>query len=131
MQSAIYNFQTSIPFAYWGEPAMVWPDEVSAVFQDELDALTTAGQYMGRQWISADYRSFDLQSPDLAVVTVRETWEDTLYELGLAGYPDFDDPVIGRRGPYTLDATYTLERGPDGWQVTGLVLEGEAPDWEE
>ena len=131
MQRAIYAFQTAIPFFFWGNPIMDWSPEISAIFQPELDALTAAGQYMGHRWNSADYRSFDLQSSDLAVVTVRETWDDTLYEMGEAGFPEWDDVVIGQRGPYALDATYTLERGEDGWQVTRLVLEGEPPTWEE
>jgi hypothetical protein len=131
MQRAIYGFQSDIPFAFWGDPYLVPAEEVTTIFQEELETLAAAGQYVGRQWINANYRSFDLQSPDLAVVTVRETWEDTLYELGPGGYPDFEDPVIGHRGPYTLDATYTLERGPDGWQVTRLVLANEPPAWEE
>ena len=131
LQRAIYGFQTSIPYAYWGEPSQTWADEVQAVFQPELDALQAAGHYAGRRWNSANYRSFDLQSPDLAVVTVRETWDDTLYQMGLAGIPQYDDPIIGLRGPYTLDATYTVERGEDGWRVTRVVLEGEPPEWEE
>ncbi len=131
MQRAIYAFQTAVPFFYWGSPIMDWSPEITAIFQPELDDLTAAGQYMGHRWNSADYRSFDLQTPDLAVVTVRETWDDTLYEMSEAGFPQWDDPVIGQRDPYTLDATYTLERGEDGWQVTRLVLEGEPPAWEE
>jgi hypothetical protein len=130
LQRAIYAFQKTIPFAYWGESDQGWTPEVAAVFQDELDALKAAGQYTGRQWLNANYRSFDLQSPDLAVVTVRETWNDTLYEQ-VKELPDFDDPIIGHRGPYTLDVTYTLERGPDGWRVTRVVLADEPPAWEE
>jgi len=130
LQRAIYAFQKTIPFAYWGEPEQGWSPEVAAVFQDELDALKAAGEYVGRQWIIANYRSFDLQSPDLAVVTVRETWDDTLYKQ-LKEFPDFDDPIIGHRGPYTLDVTYTLERKPDGWQVTRVVLADQPPAWEE
>jgi hypothetical protein len=106
-------------------------DDVMAVFQNDLDALIAAGQYVGRQWLNASYRSFDLQSPDLAVVAVRETWEDTLYELSAAGYPEEGDVVIGRRGPYTLDVVYTVERGEDGWLVTKVVFENEPPAWEE
>jgi hypothetical protein len=132
MQRAIYGFQRSIPHTYWylDEPNQDWPAEVAAVFQPELEALKAAGQYAGRRWNRADYRSFDLQSPDLAVVTVRETWDDTLYQM-IGEFPEFTDPIMGQRGPYTLDATYTLERGENGWQVTRLVLEGAPPDWEE
>jgi hypothetical protein len=53
-----------------------------------------------------------------------------LYPL-TKGYPDYSDPEIGHRGPYTLDVTYTLERGDNGWQVIRLVLDGEVPAWEE
>ena len=130
LQQAIYSFQKSIPYAYWGEPNMEWSPEVTAVFQPDLDALAAAKQYEGRQWINADYRSFDLQGPDTAVVTVRETWEDTLYQMQ-GDFPDFEDVTLGRRGPYTIDATYTLQRGDDGWQVVGVVLESGAPDWSE
>jgi len=131
MQRAIYGFQESISYLYWGDPIGNWTEELTAVFQPEIDTLAAAGQYAGRRWNSADYRSFDLQSPDLAIVTVRETWDDTLYEMSEAGFPQWDDPIIGQRGPYTLDATYTLERGEYGWEVRRLVLEGEAPEWEE
>ncbi len=45
--------------------------------------------------------------------------------------PDFEDPLVGRRGPYTLDATYTLQMSPEGWQVTQVVWTSKAPPWEE
>jgi len=131
MQRAIYSFQRAVPFVFWRDPYMTPSEEVTGAFQEDLDALIAAGQYEGRQWINADYRSFDLQSPDLAVVAVRETWEGTLYELGEGGYPEEGDAVAGRRGPYTLDVVYTVERGEDGWQVTKVVFENEPPAWEE
>ncbi|HSG15749.1 MAG TPA: DUF3160 domain-containing protein [Anaerolineae bacterium] len=147
IQRAIYAFQKTVPCAYWGgleqewldicyrvfdvQPSFAgWTPEVTAAFQDELAALEAAGQYAGRQWLNANYRSFDLQSPDLAVVAVRETWLDTLYEQ-LKEEPEDDDPVLGHRGPYALDVTYTLARGPDGWSVTRMVLADGPPDWQE
>ncbi|MFN2178124.1 MAG: DUF3160 domain-containing protein [Candidatus Promineifilaceae bacterium] len=130
MQRAIYNFEKALPGVYWGDPLPEWPDGITAALQPDLDALQAAGQYEGRRWNTASYRSFDLQSPDLAVVTVRETWDDALYQQ-LGDYPDSGDPLIGVRGPYDLDVTYTLERGPDGWLVTRMVLQNEPPDWEE
>ena len=130
MQSAIYSFEKNIPFVFWLDPSMDPTSLVVTTFQDDVDALVAAKQYMGRQWINANYRSFDLQSPDLAVVTVREIWEDTLYDLGEAGYPEEGDTVDGKRGPYTLDVVYTVERGEDGWQVTRVVFENEPPAWD-
>jgi hypothetical protein len=132
VQRAVYSFQKTISYAYWGDhmnSVDLWDPEVVAVFQADLDALAAARQYIGRQWLNASYRSFDLQSPDLAVVTVREMWDDTLYEQ-VGEIPDFGDPTIGHRGPYTLDVTYTLERGTDGWQVTRAVVADDPPAWE-
>lgn len=130
IQQTVYRFQGSITWAYWEREAQgSWTPEVAAVLQPDLDALTAVGQYIGRQWINANYRSFDLQTDDLAVVTVRETWDDTLYESRY-DYPEFDDPVLGHRGPFTLDVTYTLQRGGDGWQVTRVVFANQPPAWE-
>lgn len=126
-QEAIYYFQRDIPWVFW-EPAGDWPTAPRPFFQAELAALAAAEQYVGRQWISANYRSFDLQGPDTAVVTVRETWDDTLYE-SVVGYPDTGDPVLGHRGPYTLDVTYTLSRMDGTWQVTNLVFANQPPEW--
>jgi hypothetical protein len=133
MQQAIYTFEKTIPFAYWDDrqPDASWTEDVVALFVGDLEALRAANQYIGRQWISANYRDFDLQSEGLAVVTVRETWDDTLYEQ-VGEIPEDGDPIIGHRGPYALDAVYTLARTPDGdgWQVTRLVYTNEPPAWE-
>jgi hypothetical protein len=79
------------------------------------------------------FGSFDLQSEDRAVVTVRETWEDKRYP---GEYPDFGVEPVARRGPYTLQVTYTLERSSDAggnlaWSVTGRELLEQPPEWEE
>ena len=71
----------------------------------------------------------DQQTPDRAVVTVRETWQDTLYrQQGDA--PEESDPIAGRRGPYTVDVTFTVERIDDMWRVTRVVLNSEPPAWQ-
>ncbi|HER35515.1 MAG TPA: DUF3160 domain-containing protein [Halothiobacillaceae bacterium] len=99
----------------------------------EIDALRAEKHFEGRQWVGTDYRSFDLQSANLAVVTVRETWQDTLYAYPTAhpaetGNPD-DMQTLGTRGPYTLDVTYTLERTDENWVVTRIVVTGARPAW--
>ncbi len=38
-------------------------------------------------------------------------------------------PPTGRRGPYTLDVTYTLEKSGDWWRITRIVYANQPPDW--
>ena len=102
-------------------------DQFTAVF----DTLRAAKNYEGRQWIYASYRSFDRQSDTLAVVTVRETWEDKLYPFNeMPGDGEELRDPINQRGPYTLDVTYTLEFIEDQWQITRVVYANEPPAWE-
>jgi hypothetical protein len=67
------------------------------------------------------------------VVTVRETWSDTLHEYEGDWPTYYEDRSIAERGPYTLDVAYTLERveREQGaiWQVTRAVYANEPPDW--
>ena len=126
-QAAIYSFQSDLNWALWDTAGDY---EAKQFLLPEVEALQAAGQYIGRQWLHASYRSFDLQSPDTAVVTVRETWIDSLYEIA-GEIPEEGDPVIGHRGPFTLDATYTLARDENVWKVTNLVYANEPPEWEE
>lgn len=134
-QQAIYQFQSNLSYAYWSLEAgyNVWPatEEVAAQFQAIFDGLRAEKQFMGRQWINASYRSFDLQAEDRVVVTVRETWEDSLYpfEEAPGDAEDLRDP-IARRGPYTLDVTYTLQNVEGQWQIANVVYANEPPSWE-
>ncbi len=97
----------------------------------EVDALNAASQYEGRQLIQFDFRSFDMQSPDQAVVTARETWDAKLYEQGPDGAAG---PLLKQRGPYTIDTTYTLQRGTSeygpGWIVSKLIWNTQPPAWQ-
>lgn len=80
--------------------------------------------------MGVDYRSFDRQSDTLAVVTVRERWNDTLHEFE-GEWPTYGEPAISERGPYAVDLTYTLEQlEPYGWQVTRVVFDEGPPAWE-
>ncbi len=135
LQRAVYNFQSSLSGAYWDLSTewYLWnasPD-VQAQFMATFDELRAAKTYIGHQWIHASYRSFDRQSETLAVVTVRETWEDKLYpfEVDPGDMEPLRDP-INQRGPYTLDVTYTLELVDDAWQITRVVYANEPPVWE-
>jgi hypothetical protein len=131
---AVFDFQKSLAEAVWfleslylraRGPAM---DEIGA----EIEALLTSKQYEGHQLLRSEFRSFDRQAADRAVVTVRETWQDSLYEFDEypGGYPYTPDALLAERGPYNLDVTYTLERSEDrGWQVTHIVYANEPPEW--
>lgn len=134
-QQTIYNLQRAVSQVYWYLEADYFygvSDAVKAQFAVEMDSLREAKQFMGRQWIHASYRSFDIQSEDIAVVTVRETWEDKLYSFReMPGDAEpLSDPV-GQRGPYTLDVTYTLARDGEQWRVTNVVYNSTPPAWEE
>ncbi len=134
LQRAIYNFQSSLSYAFWDLFAeSLWNagEDVQNQFTAVFDNLRAAKNYAGRQWIHASYRSFDRQSETLAVVTVRETWEDKLYafEENPGDAEELRDP-IKQRGPYTLDVTYTLELIDDQWQITRVVYANEPPEWE-
>jgi hypothetical protein len=134
-QRVIYNFQSAISYAYWNlEPGNLYPvtESVQDQFAAEFEALREAKQYVGRQWLHASYRSFDIQAEDLVVVTVRETWEDKLYgfqEMPGDSEPP-SDPIAGR-GPYTLDMTYTLTQQDEQWLITNVVFNNEPPAWTE
>ena len=132
-QQTIYSFQRSVSEAYWYlEPTYFYAvsDTVRDQFASEFDTLREANQYMGRQWHSASYRSFDIQSEERVVVTVRETWEDTLYSFQDSP-GEWNGTLIAARGPYTLDVTYTLERVDEQGRVTNVVYNNQPPTWEE
>lgn len=131
LTQAIFTFQENLGLVYWFlEPIYVrGGDELVAQLTEQVEAMAEARRYEGRQLLSSDLRSFDRQAEDLAVVTARETWQDTLYELD--EYPGMGGDPLAERGPYTLDVTYTLERTDEGWIVTRMVYEDEPPAWEE
>jgi len=133
---AVYRFQQLLADALWTlEPiyGQSVADELQARLNAELEALHAESQYEGHLLVSVHFRSFDRQSEDLAVVTVRETWQDALYEYD-GSWPDYVEEPTAQRGPYPLDVTYTLERiqGRDGpvWQVTRAVYANEPPNWQ-
>jgi hypothetical protein len=131
--AAVFSFQRSLTGAFWNaEPGYLWGDAVVAQFGPEIKALRAEKRYEGRQLVSSHFRSFDLQSENLAVVTVRETWEGWLYEYE-NDWPTYDEQSIAHRGPYTLDVTYTLEPSPEqhglAWMVTRAVYANEPPGW--
>ncbi len=131
---AIYSFQSTLSNYYWSldSSGLVGVDsrEVKAQFQEEFDALRAEKTFIGHQWVTAGYRSFDRQSDDRVVVTVRETWQDERFAF--KEKPGGEEPVgppTGRRGPYTLDVTYTLEKSGDWWRITRIVYANQPPAW--
>jgi hypothetical protein len=129
LTEAIFRFQKSLSVAFWFlDTGHAWATEyVREQLKGEIEPLRAQKRYEGRQLVRSGFRSFDRQSEDLAVVTVRETWQDWLYEF--REYPGEGGEPLAKRGPYTLDVTYTLERGEHGWLVTRMVHANEPPAW--
>ncbi len=144
LQSTLYNFQRA-----WINAVFYLDMEyLSSEYQQlargaaldfisaEVEALRAQKHFEGRQWMGTDYRSFDQQSATLAVVTVRETWQDTLHAHKGAEHPaetgdEGDMQQIEERGPYNLDITYTLERTPGNrWIVTRIIFANPRPAWQ-
>jgi hypothetical protein len=134
-QATISNFQNIITLAFWEGSSSVdfymeYNEALAAQFGTELLDLFGTNRYVGRQFVENRFDSFDLQSANLVVVTVQETWVDKLYE---GEYPIFDNVPIAHRGPYMMNATYTLEYLEDDfgmkWVVTNLVYANQPPEW--
>jgi hypothetical protein len=130
LTEAIYRFQESLSGAVWLLEANYLSAKGAALEQlsAKIEALRAEKRYEGRQLMSSDFRSFDRQAEDRAVVMVRETWQDWLYEFSQYPGQEGGEP-LAQRGPYTLDVTYTLERDESGWLVTRVVYANEPPAW--
>jgi hypothetical protein len=140
LQTAIQTFQLDLRNLMW-EPAMYDPANYEPgmapfgpamdPFQAEASELRAAKEYVGKQLVSVQFDSYDLQSEDRALVTVRETWQDKRYQ---GEYPDFEQPVIAQRGPYTVKINYTLERNPETtglpWLITKVDYLEPLPEWQ-
>jgi hypothetical protein len=129
LTETIFRFQKSLSAAVWflDSNQVQAGDEVLEQVRGQVEALRAQKHYEGRQLVRSDVRSFDRQSEGRAVVTVRETWKDWLYEF--AEYPGEGGDSLKERGPYTLDVTYTLERDESGWLVTHAVYAHGRPAW--
>jgi len=130
LTEAIFRFQKSLSGAVWLLEASYLSARGTALEQlsAEIEALRAEKRYEGRQLMSSDFRSFDRQAEDRAVVTVGETWQDRLYEFSQYPGQEGGEP-LAQRGPYTLDVTYTLERDESGWLVTRVFYANEPPAW--
>jgi hypothetical protein len=134
LTSAIHDFHLSVTAAYWyREQAYLSGGAGAQGIWVDIQRLAGEGHYLGHQLVRAEFRSFDLQSSTLAVVTAHETWQDTLYALG--EYSPGDDAVVAQRGPYSLDVTYTLELADTDqgrmWKVTNVVYAQQPPAFPE
>lgn len=136
-QRTIYSYQSDLSQVFWNLSVEYQPSLVSAAVRQQLGAeiaqLQADNQFIGHQWLGVTYRSFDRQSDALAVVTVRETWQDALY--GFTDCPGdcaAEPQATNQRGPYTLDVTYTLQADANswtGWVVANVVTANQPPEW--
>jgi hypothetical protein len=130
---AVKVYQDNVTMIYWTpQDADYYMDAASEWVRPEVESLTAQKHYVGHQLVSTHFRSFDLQSQTTAVVTVREVWQDSLYTF-TGDYPNYDEAPAGKRGPYTLEVTYTLtlQPGPpESWIVTNTVYNTQPPAWQ-
>lgn len=132
-REVIARYHSDITWLYWSPQDMIntMPDTMEA-FREEIMALIRNRQYVGHKLIGVDFRSIDLQDENTVVITVRETWEDTLHAFS-GDYPNYDEPAIATRGPYTLNVTYKLKRVPGGeafvWEVARANYANLPPPW--
>jgi len=132
LREGITRFQKSLVDAFWylAPRRVTAGGELGESFSSHIEALGAEHRYQGRKLMGVDFRSFDRQSEDLAIVTVRETWRDDLYDFE-GEWPTYGERPVAQRGPYGLDVTYTLERTEEGdWQVTNAVYADEPPEWQ-
>jgi hypothetical protein len=110
LTEAVFRFQESLSMVVWSLNVEFasWSARGAALEQlgAKVEALRAEKRYEGRQLVSSEFRSFDRQAEDRAVIAVRETWQDALY-----------------------DVTYTLERDETRWSVTRVVYANEPPAW--
>ncbi len=133
LRRSIFRFRESLVSAFWylNPRQLFCGEDLRLQMTSEIEALKQAGRYESRGMQDIAFCSFDRQAADLAVVTVRETWEDALYQLQ-GDEPGYDEMPTSRRGPYTLDVTYTLERDGTGhWLVTRAVYSDHPPEWQQ
>ncbi len=133
LATTIRRFNEALVQALWytsSDPVspFLGPTELADT-QRYIDQLKAEGQFVGQKLLELELRSFDQVDAEQAVVTTRERWSDELYR----GSPYFaeqaqgEPELIGVRPPYTLDVTYSMRRGPEGWQIEQIVLDPAAP----
>ncbi len=136
LSAAVRNFQSYLVNQLWDNPTDSYNNLRQSKTQDgatkflllQVEPLSKAKQYEGRQIVETNFRSFDMQNDKTAVVTTREVWRGELHNNGKDEFSD--GPKIAARGPYTIDVTYTLTKDSDGqWSVTNVVVKGDLPAW--
>lgn len=149
LDEAIIAYSDAMVRALWfGEPAgevpfteVKWdvPDlvegEALAAATEAINTLVANQQFIGRQRIAINFRSYDFSDQNTAVVSTQERWFDgryagTAYDYYGAMSPA-DIPVESVRGPYLLDVTYTLKRRGDKWLIIQVVEENQPPEWSQ
>ena len=132
---AILEFQKSLTNTYWFQNSdyLSGSGQAAEQVENEIRVLASEKRYMGHQLLDSQILSFDIQSPTLAVVTTRESWQDMLY-AATEYSPESGDEVVAQRGPYTLNGTYTLELVDQdswsAWQVSEAFYAESPPEFD-
>ena len=132
LSAAIHSYHKDLTSAYWYQDTYFLPVEAdwSSQVAEEVFGWQRENRYLGHQLVHIQYRSFDFETEQRAIVTARETWMDQLWEYEVGEPTYYDDKLVVERGPYDLDVTYTLEYEDNYWAVTNVVYQSQPPDWE-
>lgn len=135
LAETITRFNDALVSALWSTNlGPVEPFLIGAELDDTrayIEQLQAEGQFVGMKRLSLQFLSFDFQDEQHATVATRELWTDELYR----GSPSFErtsEPeLVGRRAPYEVTVTYTMERGAESWQISRVVTRPDLPDWQQ
>ena len=131
LSAGVNSFQNLMTNAYWYQDTYFLPETAAwaSPVMAEIEDWTEQKRYLAHQLVRVQYRSFDFETEERAIITAREIWMDQLFEY-TDEYPTYyGDTLVGERGPYEVDVTYTLERDDGRWVVTNTVYQTQPPGW--
>jgi hypothetical protein len=132
LREAIWKFNYQLVAAlWWPEPGYLDGAATGAALQQNqsyAQSLLDQQLYEGDQLVRLDYLSFDLQDATHAVVTTREAWTASRYQMSADTWEE--GTLVATRPEYVLGVVYNLEQVDGTWLVSQVQTQGEVPAWQ-